>query len=192
MANADAVLIVGEIVVDYTLPQRGAECKLRLGGIVHAARGLWAAGVKYAVAAFCPRYLAEEANRFLAAHGCQEFIWVGDVVGAPNVIVIGDPTEVSHQGYEDLLRDYKQVMLREPVPDLLGYRKVVVFPGKFDISALLDSFSPEAKFAFDVAYGVDSLASLERFRERIQAIILSTSSPLFAALVHRTIEIAPI
>lgn len=182
MANADAVLIVGEIVVDYTVPQPGAECKLRLGGIVHAARGLWAAGMEYAVAAFCPQYLADEARRYLAAHGCQEFIWVGDVVGAPNVIVIGDPTEVSHQGYEDLLRDYKHVRLREPAPDLQGYRKVAVFPGKFDVSALLDRFSPDAKFTFDVAYDVDSLASLQPFRSRTQAIILSTSSPLFAAL----------
>ncbi|MDB0567410.1 nucleoside 2-deoxyribosyltransferase [Ralstonia solanacearum] len=182
MANADAVLIVGEIVVDYTVPQPGAECKLRLGGIVHAARGLWAAGMEYAVAAFCPQYLVDEARRYLAAHGCQEFIWVGDVIGAPNVIVIGDPTEVSHQGYEDLLRDYKHVKLREPAPDLQGYRKVAVFPGKFDVSALLDRFSPDAQFTFDVAYDVESLASLLPFRARTQAIILSTSSPLFAAL----------
>lgn len=182
MANADAVLIVGEIVVDYTVPEPGAVCKLRLGGVVHAARGLWAAGVDYAVAVCCPQYLVDEARRYLAAHGCKEFIWVGDVVGAPNVIVIRDQTEVSDQGYEDLLREQKQVTFREPAPDLRSYRKVVVFPGKFDVSTLLDRFSPDTKFAFDVAYDIANLKSLQPFRERVEVIILSTSSPLFAAL----------
>lgn len=182
MAKADAVLIVGEIVVDFTLPQHGAECKLRLGGIVHAARGFWAAEVEYSVAAFCPQYLADEASRYLAAHGCKEFVWLGDIVGSPNVIVIGDPTEVSHQGYEDLLRDSKQVKLRESFPSLEGYQKVVVFPGKFDISSLLERFSPEAKFTFDVAYDVKDLSLLHAFRGRTQAIIISTSSALFMAV----------
>ncbi|WP_234825204.1 nucleoside 2-deoxyribosyltransferase [Cupriavidus necator] len=181
MAATEAVLIVGEIVVDYTLPQKGAESKLRLGGIVHAARGLWAAGAPYAVAACCPSYLAEQARRYLAAHGCQAFHWVGEIVGAPNVMAIGDPTEVSHQGYEDLLRDYKEIVLREPAPELFGYRKVVVFPGKYDVCALRDRFSAEAKFSFDIAYDVDSLAALQPFRGRTAAIMLSTSSPLFAA-----------
>ncbi|CAG2128911.1 nucleoside 2-deoxyribosyltransferase [Cupriavidus plantarum] len=180
--HADAVLIVGEIVVDFTLPQQKAESKLRLGGIVHAARGLWAAGVPYAVAAFCPKYLEGEARRYLAAHGCQEFHWVGDIVGAPNVVAIVDPTEVSHQGYEDLLRQCKQVVVREPAPDLRGYSRVVVFPGKYDMGGLRDQFSLDAKFTFDVAYDVDSLASLQPFQARTEAVILSTSSILFAAL----------
>lgn len=181
MANTDVVLIVGEVVVDFTLPQHGSECKLRLGGIVHAARGLWAANLEYSVAAFCPQYLAGEASRYLTEHGCKEFIWLGDIVGAPNVIVIGDPTEVSHQGYEDLLRDSKQINLREPLPSLECYQKVVVFPGKFDLSSLLGSFAPGARFSFDVAYDVKDFSSLHAFRGRMLAIIISTSSPLFMA-----------
>jgi nucleoside 2-deoxyribosyltransferase len=182
MAQADAVLVIGEIVVDFTLPQRGAECKLRLGGIAHAARGLWAAELEYSVAAFCPKYLADDASHYLAEHGCKKFIWLGDIVGAPNVIVIGDPKEVSHQGYEDLLRDRKVVKLREPLPSLEGYRKVLIFPGKFDISALIDKFSPDAKFTFDAAYDVEGFSSLQPFRGRIEAVIISTSSPLFEAV----------
>jgi nucleoside 2-deoxyribosyltransferase len=182
MTKADVVLIVGEIVVDFTLPQHGSACKLRLGGIVHAARGLWAATRKYSVAAFCPQYLVEEASRYLSAHGCEDFTWLGDIVGAPNVVVIGDPTEVSHQGYEDLMRDYKQVRLREPLPSLEKYQKAVVFPGKFDISLLLERFSPNAKLTFDIAYDVSNLASISAFQGRTQAIIISTSSPLFMAL----------
>ncbi|SFI03022.1 Nucleoside 2-deoxyribosyltransferase [Collimonas sp. OK307] len=188
MTNSDAVLVVGEIVVDFTLPQDGAECKLRLGGIVHAARGLWAAELEYSVAAFCPQYLAEDAHHYLAAHGCKEFLWLGDVVGAPNVIVIGEPTELSKQGYEDLLRESKQIRLREPFPNLESYQRVVVFPGKFDINLLLGKFSPTAKFTFDVAYDVKDLSSLCAFQGRTQAIIISTSSELFLAVGNENID----
>lgn len=79
MAITERVLVVGELVVDYTLGRNGAMCKLRLGGVAHAARGLWAAGVEYSVAVFCPQYLVGEATQYLAKLGCCEFIWLGDV-----------------------------------------------------------------------------------------------------------------
>lgn len=182
MAQTDAILLVGELVVDFTLAQHGAKCKLRLGGVGHAARGVWAAGLNYSVAAFCPQYLVDEAKRYLAECGCKEFIWLGDVVGAPNVILIGDATEVSHQGYEDLMRDTKVVKFRDPLPSLAAYQKVVVFPGRFDINALASTFSRDAQFSFDIAYGLEDLSSLEAFRGRVQAVIISTSSSLFERL----------
>lgn len=182
MTHTGAVLIVGELVVDFTLAQRGEKCKLRLGGIAHAARGLWAAGLEFAVAAVCPEYLVDEAKNYLAKCGCKEFVWLGNVVGAPNVIVIGDGTEVSHQGYEDLMRDKKVVKLRDPVPQLEAYQKVVVFPGRFDVDKLANAFSLDARFAFDIAYDLNDLSSLEGFRGRVQAIIISTSSSLFVRL----------
>lgn len=182
MTTSDVVLIAGEVVVDYTLPYAGAECKLRLGGIAHAARGLWAAGLDYAIAAFCPQYLREEAQRYFLAHGCQEVIWLGDVVGAPNVIVIGDPTEVSHQAYEDLLREHKRIVLERPAPDVKHYKSIVVFPGAFDIKSLLSIAAPDATFSFDIAYGIEDIASLSNFQGRIKAIIISTSSTLFLGL----------
>jgi nucleoside 2-deoxyribosyltransferase len=182
MTHTDAVLVVGEIVVDYTLAQHGAMCKLRLGGIGHAARGLWAAELEYSVAALCPRYLVDEAKRYLTECGCKEFIWLGDVVGAPNVILIGDVTEVSHQGYEDLMRDTKVVKFHEPLPRLDGYQKVLVFPGKFDINALASAFSEDARFSFDIAYDLESLSALEAFKGRVLAVIISTSSSLFMKL----------
>jgi hypothetical protein len=179
MEKFEPVLIVGEVVIDFTLAQGDAECKLRLGGIVHAARGLWAAEQTYSVAAVCPQYILDEVRHYLDAHGCKEFFWVGDVVGSPNVVVIGDPLEVSHQGYQDLLRDSKRINTIAPPPDLSGYEKVVVFPGKFDITDLLGLFSPSAKFTFDIAYDIDRLSVLQAFHGRIGAIIISTSSGLF-------------
>lgn len=188
MTHTDAVLVVGELIVDYTLAQHGAMCKLRLGGVGHAARGLWAAGLEYSVAAFCPRYLVEEAKCYLAKFGCKEFIWLGDVVGAPNVILIGDVTEVSQQGYEDLMRDTKVVHLHDPLPHLDAYQNVVVFPGRFDISSFANAFSEDARFSFDIAYDIEDLSSLEAFRGRVQAVIISTSSSLFMNLGKDDIE----
>lgn len=182
MNDTDAVLVVGELIVDYTLARHGAMCKLRLGGVGHAARGLWAAGINYSVAVFCPQYLVEEAKRYLVEVGCQEFIWLGEVVGAPNVILINDVTEVLHQGYEDLMRDTKVVKFYEPLPRLDSYQKVVIFPGGFDIRALSTAFSDDTRFSFDIAYGLEDLSSLEVFRGRVQAVIISTSSSLFMTL----------
>jgi hypothetical protein len=188
MDTHDAVLIVGEIIVDYTLPQGGAGCKIRLGGIVHAARGMWAAGVAYSVAAFCPQYLVGQTEHYLAAHGCREFIWLGDVVGAPNVILIGEVTELAHQGYDDLLREHKEIVLRQPLPSLHGYTRALMFPGKFDISALTSLFLDDAKISFDIAYGLDDLKVLDCYAGRVQAVIISTSSELFLTAATASLD----
>ncbi|MHC9512094.1 nucleoside 2-deoxyribosyltransferase [Kangiella sp. M94] len=182
------VLIVGELIVDYTLPQNGAMSKLRLGGVCHAARGLWAADIEYSVAVVCPQYLLEEAKRYLSEIRCKDFIWLGDVVGAPNVVLIGDVREVSQQGYEDLMRDTKEVKLHRPLPSLKDYKKVLIFPGKFDISTLATAFSKNARLSFDVSYDLESLTLLEVFRGRVEAIIISTSSSLFMKLGKDNIE----
>ncbi|MBF4307644.1 sugar kinase, partial [Vibrio anguillarum] len=105
------LLILGEVFVDFTLPTSQKKCKLRLGGIVHACRGLWAANIPYSVAIICPSYLQKETFSYLKAHGCSEVFFLGEILGAPNVIAIADPTEVSEQGYEDLLRETKEVLL---------------------------------------------------------------------------------
>lgn len=182
MPHTDAILVIGELVVDYTVARHGALCKLRLGGIGHAARGLWAAEVDYSVAAFCPKYLVDEARNYLAKLGCKEFIWLGEVVGAPNVMIIGDVTEVSHQGYDELMRDLKTVQFQDPLPKLNVYQKIIIFPGKFDINTLAETFAENARLSFDIAYDLEDLSSLKVFIGRLEAIIISTSSSLFLKL----------
>ncbi|MBI5268488.1 MAG: nucleoside 2-deoxyribosyltransferase [Burkholderiales bacterium] len=180
MADSSALLVVGEVFVDLVIPGPHIESKMRLGGIMHAARGLWARGVDYALAAICPRYLLEDARAYAAAHGCKEFVWLGEVNGAPNVVVIGDAREVSWQGYEDLLRDRRHVTLRDEVAELAGYTNVLVFPGRFELTDLRSMLSPNATFDFDIAYDVTALSALSAYRGCLRTIIISTSSPLFA------------
>ncbi len=177
--NNETILIVGEIIIDFTLMKSEEEPKMRMGGIAHAARGLWASNINYSVAAVCPKYLVGQANRYLSAHGCIEFIWLGEVIGAPNVIVIADPTEVSHQGYEDILREEKEILINEELDNLKSYTNIVVFPGTYSLPAIRTFFSDNAIFCFDIAYGISDLSELTSYKEKIHSIILSTSSELF-------------
>lgn len=179
MADTSALLVVGEVFVDVALSGQGAS-KMRLGGIVHAARGLWASGVDYALAAVCPRYLLEELRDYVLAHGCTELVWLGEVLGAPNVVVIGDAREVASQGYEDLLRDKRQAVLHECTAALAKYANILVFPGSYSLAAMRAAFGATVPtFDIDAAYDVNEWGELSEFRGQLRTIIISTSSPLF-------------
>jgi len=178
MADAN-VLLVGEICVDFTSAAQESPVKMRLGGVVHAARGLWAVDTSYAVGAFCPEYLAESAERYLQEHGCIEFIRLGNIVGAPNVFVIGDAREVGHQGYEDILRDERETIWIPPGERLRHYERVIIFPGSFHLADVAMHLGPHASAVVDIAYGVDDIQDLDAFHTPVFAIALSTSSALF-------------
>lgn len=182
------LLVAGEVYVDFTFSPAGTESKLRLGGVVHAGRGLWASGLAYAVAAVCPRYLMEQAKDYLGRHGCSDFIWLGETIGAPNVVVIADATEVANQGYEDLLRDERRVEFFDVCERLQPYSKVMVFPGGFDLGELRKLFPATASFSFDIAYGVGAMADLQPYVGSILSIITSTSSDLFTRLGSADVE----
>jgi nucleoside 2-deoxyribosyltransferase len=178
--NGDpSLLLIGEVFVDFTLPNANAQSKLRLGGIVHAARGLWAVDQSFAVAAVCPAYLVDSARKYLGHLGCTEFIWLANVDGSPNVMAIGDPTEIADQGYQDILRDEKSVKFLEGSKDVKKFKRCLIFPGKFDLSFVADLISDDAEISFDIAYDLADTKPLAAFKGRILALITSTSSNLF-------------
>jgi len=179
MSTRQDLLLVGEVYVDFTLPNAGAESKLRLGGIVHAARGLWAINAKFSVAAVCPGYLVAQAQAYLELLGCSEFIWLAEIKGAPNVMAIGDPTELADQAYQDILRDEKSVEYRNEVDALKTFKTCLIFPGKYDLTVLRSLLAEEIQASFDIAYDLPDLQSLSSFKGNIAAIMTSTSSPLF-------------
>ena len=104
-------------------------------------------------------------------------------------MVIGDATEVSDQGYEDLLRSEKTVRLFDVAESLSSYREVLIFPGGFSLKELRQVFASNTRFSFDIAYNVDDFSLLNDFSEHLKAIITSTSSPLFARA--GTSDVAP-
>lgn len=180
--NAKPALLVGEVCLDFTMPSQSSEAKIRLGGIVHAARAMWAAGLPYSVAMFCPSYLTALAEDYLVRHGCSQVVVLGEIVGAPNVVAISDVREVGHQGYEDLLRDSKRIVSTEGHATLDTFEVAVVFPGRFDLDDVMAKLMPTAKITIDVAYDVDGPEAIRRYKGRLRSLVISTSSQLFANL----------
>ena len=179
MSANPTLLLVGEVYVDFTLPKAGADSKLRLGGIVHAARGLWAIDATFAVAAVCPAYLVDQARAYLESLGCSEFIWLAEVKGAPNVMAIGDPTELADQAYRDILRDEKSVGYLDDTAGLKAFKTCLIFPGKYDLPTLKTLLAEDVQANFDIAYDLPDIEPLTPFKGKLAAIITSTSSPRF-------------
>jgi nucleoside 2-deoxyribosyltransferase len=180
-ARKPPFLLVGEVFVDVTVTPSGQENKLRLGGIVHAARGFWALGIPFAAAVIVPGFLGQTAKKYLERFGCVAYSVLGHIIGAPNVILIFDPTEVDDQQYEDLLRDEKSVELLATWDSatLAGYKDALVFPGTYDLAEVSRRLPESLRLHIDVAYDVEDLSELGTLRQPIGSIFISTSSPLF-------------
>lgn len=183
-------ILIGEVTVDFTMPTRTTDAKVRLGGVVHAARGLWASGRSYSVGAFCPAYLVEQARNYLSQHGCEDFILLGEITGAPNVIAIADVKEVGHQGYEDILRDERRVVPSCDHVDLNRFDHVVIFPGCYDLGKVINQLKRGARVTIDAAYDVDGADVLRSLAGRIDSLVISTSSILFLKLASS--DVAPL
>lgn len=180
-------IIVGEVTIDFTMPSRNVEAKVRLGGIVHAARGLWASGQTYSVGAFCPTYLVEQARKYLLEHGCEEFFLLGEVTGAPNLIAIADVQEVGHQGYEDILRNERVISYIGDFAPLTAFERIVVFPGRYDFNKVFQAVGPDACVTLDAAYDVGEASLRELANGRVSRLVLSTSSELFMGLASQDV-----
>lgn len=179
MSARNDLLLVGEVYVDFTMPTANAESKLRLGGVVHAARGLWAVDAEFAAAVVCPRYLVDQARAYLECLGCTRFIWLGEVNGAPNFMAIGDPTELSDQAYQDILSDDKSVEYLAEAEALAVFKRCLIFPGKYDLTVLRSLLVDDVQASFDIAYDIPDLDLLLPFKGNLVSIATSTSSPMF-------------
>lgn len=174
-------LLMGEISIDVTVTPRGQEQKLRLGGIVHAARGFWASSQPFAVAAVLPSYLEVAARKYMAALGCIHFHILGTIYGAPNVTLVFDPTEVDDQEYDTLLRDERSVTFNSEftTADLVIHSDVLAFPGVYDLAKACELLPPNARLHVDAAYDIEGVDSLSKLDRPIATILMSTSSDLF-------------
>jgi nucleoside 2-deoxyribosyltransferase len=178
-------LLVGEVFVDFTMTKPGLENKLRLGGIAHAARGFWALDKPFSAAVILPQYLEAQTRKYLQALGCVDFFVMGYVRGAPNVTIIADPTEVSDQEYETLLRDEKTVVSCDVDLTVATYTDILIFPGSYDLLTVCAALPSEAALHLDVAYDVNNQKDLVNIKQHIGTVFLSTSSVLFQSLPVR-------
>lgn len=175
------ICIIGEVVIDVTLSTPYSETKMRLGGIVHAARGLWAQDIPFAAAYFAPSYLDAQIENYLSSLGCRELKKLGDVVGAPGVVLIEEAKEVGNQGYEFLLRDELKIKTDNKVLKHIAqqhYKDVFVISGNFGLSEIITKLN--GNIHVDLANNITEFSDIASIGKRVDTVFLSTSSQLFS------------
>lgn len=179
------ICLIGDVVIDVTLKTSCEDTKLRMGGIIHAARGFWALDVPFAVAYFAPAYLDAQINKYLNALGCYEIIKLGNVNGAPYVFLIEDAKEAGDQGYEFLLRDEIDLEYNFAALHLLkeeNYTDYLIISGNYDLITLINSL--EGNIHIDVANNIKDYSSFENMNDKVNTIFISTSSLIFKNLFN--------
>lgn len=174
------ICLIGDIVVDVTLQTTYSPTKLRLGGIVHAARALWALNIPYDLAYFSPAYLDDQIIDYLTHHGCQNTIKLGNVKGAPNVFLIQEAKEVGSQGYEFLLRDAIACeVITGHIQQMIDnkYNDHLLISGNYDLVNLINQLSNNIHV--DASNNLRDLTFLQSLTRKINTLFLATSSDLF-------------
>ncbi|MFA6483405.1 MAG: nucleoside 2-deoxyribosyltransferase [Bacteroidales bacterium] len=175
------ILLIGDILVDLSLKTKSQKYKLRFGGIIHAARYLWSAGVEFDVAFFAPAYLKSNIKKCLDNLHCRNSIQLGEVTGAPYIILIEEVKEIGDQGYEFLLRDdikieYNADGLRKLKN--LHYTDVFFISGNYLLQEIINNVSAE-RFHLDLANNVEQAVDIPLGGIKLDTLFLSTSSGLF-------------
>lgn len=157
------LLLVGDIYVDA---HTDLGC-VRLGGAFHAARALHAVGVTYGVAFLAPSYLHEDVATFLAKLHCAAFASVGEVNGAPGVVIVRESKEAGDIGYEDLLRNARRVDWDEKaftaVVKQFAPTDVLIFPGVYTLDSVIAvSRAAHARVHLDGQYLPSTLDDVAR------------------------------
>lgn len=175
------ILLVGEVIVDVSFSNDTT--KLRLGGVLHACRTLWAMGVDYSLAFVAPEYLSAEVINYASKHGASQVTKIGNVLGSPNVILIKDLQETTSLGYELLLRDQYQCHWLDKGLNWLSQveaKDAIVFPGQFDLKQVLKAISKTSmQVHIDWANAICDLDDLLSLDRPITTLFDSTSSSHF-------------
>ncbi len=174
------ICIIGDIILDVTLQNNHEPLKMRLGGIVHCARALWAMNVDYSVAYFAPKCLVKQIEKYLFEFGNPELIYLGEVISSPYVMLINEAKEVGNQGYEFLLRKEIEIIYDESkLQSLLKFDEVIIISGNFEIGKVLYSLRKEARINIDFANNMDDFLAFEKAGLHFEKIFISTSSDYF-------------
>ncbi len=173
------ICILGDVVTDITLPQDGNEIKIRLGGITHCARGLWAMNVSCDAKFVAPNYLSNSIIEYYKHHGANDVTQIGTVTGAPYSFLIGSVKETGNQFYDFILRDQIDINLDIETLDSakFNYSDVILISGNFDLELTTKNINKDTKVHIDLSNNIQDFNQLEE--GKYHTIFLSTSSELF-------------
>ncbi|MDL2290356.1 nucleoside 2-deoxyribosyltransferase [Paludibacteraceae bacterium OttesenSCG-928-F17] len=174
------ICLVGDIFIDVSLKTKDSDLKMRLGGVVHAARALWALNMPYSVAYFAPAYLDKHISDYLKELGCNNVYKLGNVETSPYVMLVQEVKEIGDQGYEFLLRDNIEITyVSSSELNLKEFEEILVVSGSYSLSVINEYFSNEAKIHIDVANNILSLSEIDILNNKIETVFISTSSDIF-------------
>jgi nucleoside 2-deoxyribosyltransferase len=186
MKTQPNILVVGQVLLDTLMSASDGEPMIRLGGVMHAARALWAIGCPFALYYFAPDYLDAHISDYTAQLGCRQTVKIGNVTGSPNVVVVGVPKEYGPQKYEYLLREEHKVIIdRQTLSTATkanSYTDALIFPGGYDLMAVLHAISGnDIRIYLDVNFEPTDWSVLSKLSRGVETIIVSTSSNLFTS-----------
>lgn len=173
------ICVLGDVVTDITLPQDGNDTKLRLGGIIHCARGLWALNFGYDIKFVAPLYLTDSISSYCLYHGADKANQVGTVNGSPYSFLIGSVKETGNQHYDFILKDEVKIDYITEELESVGntYDDFLIVSGNFDIELFLQRIDSSSNVHIDLSNNIEDFGQLKNIC--CQTIFLSTSSNLF-------------
>lgn len=184
------ICIIGDIVVDITLMNESDD-KMRLGGILHAARCLWANNINYSIAHFSPEYMEKSINKFSNEYRILDNIKIGNVLGSPYIFYIDEAKEIGNQGYNFILRDEIDINYDdERISNLvdLNFKDILFISGNYSLVRILKYISNQTKIHIDIANNVSDLEYLNQLDRKCYSIFISTSSILFQKYFNDNFE----
>ena len=173
------ICLVGDILTDVTLATANTPLKMRLGGIVHAARALWAMDVEYAVAYLAPAYMDSHIEMFLKEHDCKAIIKLGNVTNCPYTMLIQEVKEIGKQGYEFLYHDNIDIDYDlTAIKELNDFDELMFISGNYDMNKILKYVEDDIRIHCDVANNVNSEEELPK-KKVFDTLFISASSDIF-------------
>lgn len=166
--------LLGEIIVDVTLRDDDNKMKMRLGGIIHSARALWAMDSNYHLAYVSPDYLDSRIQQFIPTLGNPSLMKIATTTNSPNLILINEVKEVGDQGYELILRDEVSYAYNNDIK--LSYNNILITWGQFSLQTILKSIELD-NATISLEIGENSLDEIEF--SSFENLYVSTSSKFF-------------
>jgi nucleoside 2-deoxyribosyltransferase len=106
---------------------------------------------------------------------------IGNITGAPNLIVVPDPKEVGSKRYELIWRKSQNIAEdREGLKKVLegpDISDIIIFPYQFDLPTVLaECGKTKARVYIDINFGPEDRSELDALGRKFEAIIISTSA----------------